>query len=211
MEELKALISDDMRKFFTLRTRAHLYLVNKWHNKIAKLSVVHGWPVDLALFNQERDDHDQGKWEDPEVTPYILLTWRYEQRRRGGDLELPESIKEAIHKATFHHIKSHRHHPEFWDETSTLETLNKNDRDKPSGVVVDGTKMPMTYVAAMVADWMAMSEELGGHPAKWAKDNIGVRWSFTDEQERLIYNIIERVWDQQNYVPTVTSGYLRRG
>jgi len=192
MNELKDLITKDMVTFFKLRTRAHLYLVNKYHNKISKLK---DQRIDQELFDRERDEHDAFKWIDPEYTPYVLLTWRYEQRRKGLDLELPESIKEAIHEATFHHIKNHRHHPEFWTDNESMDTLNKDDRDKPSGHLVDGTKMPLTYIAAMVADWMAMSEELGGHPRKWAEDNCGVRWTFTKEQTEFIFELIDKIWD----------------
>jgi hypothetical protein len=46
----------------------------------------------------------------------------------------------------------------------------------------------------MVADWCAMSEELGGHPAKWAADNINIRWKFNEHQIALIYFIIGKVW-----------------
>ena len=100
-----------------------------------------------------------------------------------------------MHEATFHHIKNHRHHPEFWDKEVTIDSLNKDDRDRPSeGKIVDGTHMPLTYVAAMVADWFAMSEELGGHPRDWAKANIGVRWNFSQAQESFIYYLIDRVW-----------------
>ena len=97
-----------------------------------------------------------------------------------------------MNEATFHHIKSHRHHPEFWDESVTIKDLNKDDRDRPSeGRIVDGTKMPLTYVAAMCADWFAMSEELGGHPNDWASKNINVRWKFNEEQINLIYDLIK--------------------
>jgi hypothetical protein len=46
----------------------------------------------------------------------------------------------------------------------------------------------------MVADWLAMSEELGGHPRQWADTNVGVRWKFSEAQSSFIYELIERVW-----------------
>jgi len=190
--ELQSFITEEMKNFFRLRTRAHLYLVNKYHNKISKLKDSR---INQELFDQERDEHDAFKWIDPEHTPYVLLTWRYEQKRQGKDFVLPDSIKQAIHVATFHHIKNHRHHPEFWWDDASLDNLNKDDRDRPNaGKIVDGTKMPMTYVAAMVADWMAMSEELGGHPRKWAEDNVNIRWTFTTEQTNFIFELIDTVW-----------------
>ena len=44
------------------------------------------------------------------------------------------------------------------------------------------------------ADWMAMSEEKGTDPNDWAKNNINVRWKFTDEQEDMIYALIKDFW-----------------
>lgn len=181
-----------MQDHFKYRTGFHLWCVHKWHNKIASLN---DHRIDRELLDKERDDHDEGKWLEPEYTPYLYISWSYKCKRDGVTFDIPNEIKDSMHEATFHHIKSHRHHPEFWDENVTIEGLNKDDRDRPSeGKLVDGAKMPLTYVAAMVADWMAMSEELGGHPQKWADANINVRWKFSFEQIELIYYLIDRLW-----------------
>ena len=181
-----------MKRFFTLRTRQHLYLVHKWSNKIESLQ--HSL-IDNKLLNAERDEHDSYKWIDPEYTPYVLITWNYEMKRQGKVFELPEEIKEAMHEATFHHIKNHRHHPEFWDDKVTADSLNKCDRDTPSaGRKVDGTNMPLTYVASMVGDWLAMSEELRTCPYDWIKKNVGIRWDFTPNTVEFIYRLVEAVW-----------------
>ena len=45
----------------------------------------------------------------------------------------------------------------------------------------------------MVADWSAMSEELGSETKDWADKNVNVRWEFTDEQRDLIYELIDKV------------------
>ena len=49
-------------------------------------------------------------------------------------------------------------------------------------------------IAEMVADWMAMSEERGGHPKEWADNNVNKRWEFSRGQCNLIYKIIEKVY-----------------
>ena len=77
-----------------------------------------------------------------------------------------------------------RHHPEYWDVLT----------DKQEKKLVDGTKMPKHAIIEMVCDWGAMSIETG-KPLKagiksWAKKNINVRWKFTNEQEKFIYEII---------------------
>jgi len=185
-------ITQDMINHFKYRTGYHLWCVHKWSNKIASLNHP---AIDKLLLDKERDDHDELKWAEPEYTPYVLISWNYKCKREGVEFILPNDIKEKMHEATFHHIKRHKHHPEFWDDNVTIDGLNKDDRDKPTeGKQVDGTKMPPTYIAAMVADWFAMSEELGGHPKKWANDNVNVRWKFNTEQVELIYELIEKVW-----------------
>lgn len=185
-------ITQEMKEYFKLRTRAHLYLVHKYSNLIAN-GAFKG--VDVDALNTERDEHDQFKWQEPELSPYIWITWNYYCKRKNIPLDLPADIKEKMHEATFHHIKNHAHHPEFWDAEVTINSLNKCDRDTPSaGRKVDGSHMPLTFIAAMVADWLAMSEELGTSPNKWAEENINIRWDFTDEQTTLIYKIIDRVW-----------------
>lgn len=189
---MKELITREMADHFKYRTGYHLWCVRKWSDRIAELN--HPY-IDNKLLNQERDDHDKMKWHEPEYTPYVLISWDYLCKRRGITFNLPENIKSLMHEATFHHVKHHKHHPEFWDDTVTINGLNKDDRDEPSaGVMVDGTKMPDTYIASMVADWCAMSEELGGEPEDWAKKNINVRWKFAPQQEVLIYYLIYKVW-----------------
>lgn len=185
-------ITKNMEDHFKYRTGYHLWCVRKWSDRIAAFNDPR---VDRQLLDEERDKHDEMKWLFPEYEPYVLTSWHYKCKRDGVEFKLPAEIKEKMHEATFHHIKNHRHHPEFWDKEVTIDSLNKDDRDRPSeGKIVDGTHMPLTYVAAMVADWFAMSEELGGHPRDWAKANIGVRWNFSQAQESFIYYLIDRVW-----------------
>jgi len=185
-------MTKEMIDYFKYRTGFHLWCVHKWSNRIAALG---DGRIDVELLNRERDEHDEMKWLSPEFEPYVSISWMYKCRRDGIPFEMPQDLKDRMNEATFHHIKNHKHHPEFWDSGSTLDSLNKDDRDRPSSApMVDGTKMPLTYVASMVADWMAMSEELGGHPKDWAGKNINVRWRFTAEQTSLIFDLIERVW-----------------
>lgn len=44
-------------------------------------------------------------------------------------------------------------------------------------------------IAEMIADWEAMSQELGGNTKEWADKNIG-RWNFNKHQKELIYKLI---------------------
>jgi hypothetical protein len=185
--------TQEMKEYFLLRTRAHLFLVHKYHNKISKIKHP---SINNELLDKERDDHDQFKFKEPEYSPYLFITWNYYCKRKNIPFELSQEIKDKMHEATFHHIKNHKHHPEYWDDAVNINGLNKDDRDRPSeGKLVDGTYMPYTYIAAMVADWCAMSEELGTNsPKDWALANINVRWKFTESQVKFIYFLIDEVW-----------------
>jgi len=181
----------EMIDYFKQRTEYHLSLVRKWSDKIASIGDNR---ISKVLLDKERDDHDEYKWVDPEYTPYLFITWNYKCKKEGVPFDLPTDIKDQMNAATFHHIKNHKHHPEYWDINASIKSLNAVNRDAPSGNIVDGTGMPMTYVASMCADWFAMSEELGTHPLDWAKANVNVRWKFDDDQIKLIYDLIDRVW-----------------
>ena len=188
-----------MQDYFKYRTGYHLWLVNKWSNRIvSKAHLI--FPEDaylqerIDLINQERDEHDNGKWEEPEYNPYVYTTWMYKCRREGVPFDIPKEIQDKMLEATFHHVKHHKHHPEYWDDNCPIDCINPINRDKPSGYFVDGTNMPLAYVAAMCADWFAMSEELNTNPKDWAMANVNVRWKFAQDQVALIYKTIEVVW-----------------
>jgi hypothetical protein len=99
--------------------------------------------------------------------------------------------------ATFHHISTNKHHPDYWDDNLNIKNLNIVDRDKSPEKIVNATKMPLTYIATMVADWLAMADEKKTDPYKWAKDNINKRWNFTKEQEKFIYELMNELWKEQ--------------
>jgi hypothetical protein len=194
-------MTQEMKDWFRLRTGLHLWLVNKWHDRIARYCAISDVPgVDIARLDQERMEHDEHKWHEPEYTPYVYITWKYKCKREGKDFEVPPEIANAMHEATWHHIKNHKHHPEYWDGDCTIDCLNAVDRDKPAAQMVDGTKMPLTYVACMMADWFAMSEELRTDLMDWMSKNVNTRWSFTVSQIALMNRLKERVWD--NYPKT---------
>ncbi len=144
--------------------------------------------------------HDDSKWEDPEYTPYVWLTWRYKCKDDGIELELPDGMDERIQKATWHHITVNKHHPEYWDDNASFESnLNSKDRDKPPENPVDATKMDDISLAEMVCDWNAMGLERGNTAESWADKNVNVRWLFTDDQVENIYKWIKDLEDKTEF------------
>lgn len=171
-------------RYFLDRTNEHIMRVQNWAKKIVK-----EFPEFDELL-KEVAFHDASKFYEPEKTPYVEINWFYRMKARG--IDYPYDLK--LNDATFHHVKHNKHHPEYWDDNATEKCINSKDRDKPSGYVVDASKMPALHIAHMCADWMAMSEEKGGSPIDWAKSNIDVRWKFDEDQQKIVYNVLEKVW-----------------
>lgn len=186
----------EMVAHFYRRTNNHIELVRKYL-AIIELAVNEGEITipgyNFSFVRGEESLHDKTKFMPPEFDPYVRITWNYKLKDEGKSVVMSEEEKVLQNKATNHHIKTNPHHPEYWD--GGFESVPLNDRDsKTVGRLTDGTKMPLPYVACMVADWMAMSEEKGTSPYEWAKKNIGIRWGFTPEQESLIYSILDVCW-----------------
>ncbi len=167
-----------MKENFKKRTNFHIFLVQKYIDKIIALNDPR---LDLAVLKNEKEIHDKSKFEEPEYSPYLHINWKHFMENHGKKYNPSEEIQNQMNIATFHHISTNRHHPEYWYKNLTLDNLNSTDRDKPAKQV-DATKMPLAYVATMVADWLAMSDERKTDPYKWAEQNIGMRWKFNKDQ-----------------------------
>lgn len=172
--------------FFKTRTDNHINSVQSWAKKIEK-----AFPKMLEGLFTLSTVHDASKYQEPEYTPYLEVTWHYKCKAEGEDYPLNEDA----HLATFHHIKNNPHHPEYHDPNATLECLNSHDRDKPSKYIVNATAMPTIFIGEMVADWCSVATERNTDPYEWAKMNIGIRWKFSKHQEELIYKILDSVWE----------------
>jgi len=180
------LTEDGKLNHFVERTNRHIKLVEKYINKIIK---------NFSGYDDLYDRielHDKTKFENPELEPYVYITWRYKCKEEGIDFPISEDMENRMVDATLHHIKNNKHHPEYHTEQID-DLLNKNDRDKPNSLI-DAEKMPNIDIAEMVADWCAMSEERGNTPREWADKNVNIRWKFTEDQTNLIYELIDGVW-----------------
>lgn len=173
-------ITQKMVDYFYIRTNIHINLVKKWYKRI-----VHKY-TDIKIIDV--GIHDKSKFEEPEFTPYVHITWMYKCKDEGVDYELPENTNIA----TAHHITTNRHHPEYWDkEFDPDSNLNHRNRDEVPENIVDATKMPIKYLVEMMADHMAMSEEKRTSLREWEDKNIGKRWKFSKKQRDLIYELVD--------------------
>jgi len=181
-------MTDEMKEHFKKRTDKHIGLVQKYCQKIDDLG-----QKGLTDIMDRAEVHDASKYEEPEYTPYVYLTWQYKCKDDGVDSGFSKEIKDNMNTATNHHVKHNRHHVEA--HTDQDDVINREDRDKPPEEMIDGTKMGELDIAEMCADWCAMSEERGNTPQSWADKNVNVRWKFTDEQKKMIYDLLDLIWE----------------
>lgn len=181
-------ITEEMTNWYKKRTENHINLVRKYCKKIHE---VYGDRFDEIL--ERAKIHDQSKYEDPEIIPYIFITWDYKCKDENVEFNIPEDIQDKMNEATEHHVKSNSHHPEY--HSYQEEIINREDRDKPPKELIDATSMPELDLVEMCADWSAMSEEKGGTPMEWADKNVNVRWKFTEDQVDLIYEVLNNIWE----------------
>lgn len=171
----------EKEQYFVDRTNRHIALVKDAIEKIATANpeFYHDfWANELIARGKI---HDVSKFEEPEKTPYIELTWN---KKLGVKDDNP-----AVREATLHHILNNSHHPEYHNKEQA--NISKEDRDK-SDRVIDASKMPPLDIAEMVADWQAMSEELGTNTAReWYDKQKDVRWKFSSEQDKLIDRLLK--------------------
>lgn len=172
------MITKEMEEWFEKRTMRHIALVGKYIKKLRLLG------YDLPGVESR---HDLSKLEEPEKTPYIYISWMYKEKAEGREFIIPEEVNSD--EATLHHILNNSHHPEFHQEEK-VGLLNRKDRDGLPAKIIDATKMPIMDIAEMVCDWAAMAEEKGTSAKNWADKVINKRWKFTEDQVKLIYNLI---------------------
>lgn len=183
--------NQDMIDHFKKRTNLHIALVQKYLQKIITLNDDR---LDNTILEQEKT-HDQSKFEEPEYEPYLHVSWSYYMKSQGKEYKPDHIIMVQMQEATFHHVTHNKHHPEAWDPNSSMESINSSNRDTAPEKMVDGTKMPDSYIASMVADWLAMSDEKNSDPYEWADKNINKRWKFNKNQVILINNLLDEVWE----------------
>ena len=177
---------DRMKDWFEKRTNKHIKSVQDYCEKIADYD-----PERFGKLVDQAKDHDASKFKDPEIEPYVYVTWGYKCKDDNVDWEAPVGMDEKMNDATTHHVLKNSHHPEYHAGEDS-DVINKEDRDNPvRDKIIDGTKMPDLDIAEMVADWCSVSEERGNHPKDWADKNVNKRWKFTDKQKDLIYELIE--------------------
>lgn len=141
-----------------------------WERTERHISLVQNYARILASAFPELVDlvdaaahHDASKFSAQEREGYIRTTWSYRQTGKG-------SQHPAQRAAWTHHQRMEDHHPEYWKDLS---------------------QMPDLSLAHAVADWAAMSDELGTSLVDWVQSNALKRWKWSPEQVTRIWQLVQ--------------------
>ena len=173
--------SQDMIQFFIKRTDDHINAVRSNLQFLA---------TRLPQYKKQLDDkgwsHDQSKFKEPLLIPYIWITWMYKCKKDGIPFKMPEGMEAKANEATKKHCLFESHHPEYYAGEAPISMSN---RDK-SIVAIDATSMTPLAIIEMVCDWKAVGDEKGNKAFDWYKRNVPSRWIFNEKQCQLIEEIL---------------------
>lgn len=156
----------DYKSKFIENTNNHIKLVNEYAKKLGAY-----YP-----------NHDKDKLSGMLFPGYALIV---------KDSLTPNEEK-TLDTVTYYHIKSNKHHPEYWSKTSLQGFTRKNPT--PLGIV-EATLMPTYAIDEMLCDWCAMSEVYNNTPYEWFDKVNGIRWYFTREQQQYIIGTLDKLWE----------------
>lgn len=201
--------ADEKESYFIVRTNNHINLV-----KQAAQKIVDKYP-ELAELLGQVENHDASKFEEPERTPYIEISWRHKLENEDDKFDpinnkgykTPGTLaKPEENAATETHVFTNQHHPEFWDPNKEEIEMDKEYRSKRNRLV-DATAMPDLAIAEMVSDWVAMSDELKKNTAReWYESQKDKRWKFSSYQEELIDKLLKVFEDKEEMVDISKEG-----
>lgn len=155
----------EMFDFYKKRTKAHIDRVKKNMRTIAEERD----DLNKVELMARAKDHDKSKYGKKEYIPYVWLTWWYKEKNAGRKFKYPEGVKDEVKKASKSHVMTNLHHPEAHSSPKKMSDID---------------------IAEMIADWAAMSQELGNSLKEWADKNVGSKWKFDKDQVKLIYDLI---------------------
>ena len=159
--------------------------------------------IGSVVFGIDISDHDKDKIEadGDELNLYALRN-----SMLNGTYHPHIADKKKLSRLAGEHVKSQKHHPEYWDDSITPRSFD--DINPPQ---VNAHKMPKRYLLEMCCDWSAVALKLNKPIFSWYnKTCIGenARFLFTDNQKDYIVECLSRIQSkidsEKLYYPNVT-------
>lgn len=169
---------EDYKNDYLARTTRHIARVIKYGNKLGK----------------DYRNHDEDKLNEL-FDGYSLMMKK--DKFGGSDIKdnmsgLTKDEEDKVNYATWKHITSNDHHPEYWAE----EEIKTFDRANPQ-LGLHCERMPYENIDEMLCDWCAMSEEFNNTPQEWLAKVVPERWIFNKEQIEYMKDKLDFLWNNK--------------
>ena len=141
-----------------------------------------------VLFDLDLTEHDKDKIEcdADDLNLYALRNAMLD----GGYRPL-KNDKVILNNLAGRHVKSQKHHPEYWDDAITVDSFNYEEPP-----VVNASKMPDRYLKELVCDWSAVAIKLNKGIFQWFNKTCtgsNPRFKFTPRQKCIIIDSLLKV------------------
>ena len=141
-----------------------------------------------VLFDLDLSEHDKDKIEcdADDLNLYALRNAMLD----GGYRPL-KNDKVILNNLVGRHVKSQKHHPEYWDDAITVDSFNYEEPP-----VVNASKMPDRYLVELVCDWSAVAIKLNKGIFQWFNKTCtgdNPRFKFTPRQKCIIIDSLLEV------------------
>jgi len=148
------------------RIKAHIERVKHFYVETVYVDLIPKTDIDMCRVM----NHDKDK---------LKLKNLVRQAFRYIPGPLSDKEKMAIHNVVMEHIKTNKHHCEYWSDGDYASDGN------------DCTGMEDTYLYEMCADWAATSEENGNGLMEWYWKVVNKKFIFSDRQVEIIRPVCE--------------------
>ena len=141
-----------------------------------------------VLFDLDLSEHDKDKIEcdADDLNLYALRNAMLD----GGYRPL-KNDKVILNNLAGRHVKSQKHHPEYWDDAITVDSFNYEEPP-----IVNASKMPDRYLVELVCDWSAVAIKLNKGIFQWFNKTCtgsNPRFKFTPRQKCIIIDSLLKV------------------
>ena len=144
--------------------------------------------IGKVVFDTDLSEHDKDKIE---ANGEELNLFALRNSMLNGTYHPHRIDKNKLNKLTGKHVKSQKHHPEYWDDSITAR--NFDDENPPQ---VNAYKMPKRYLLEMCCDWSACALYRNSPMFSWYNKTCtgeDARFLFTDNQKEYIIECISRI------------------
>ena len=141
-----------------------------------------------VLFDLDLTEHDKDKIE---CNADDLNLYALRNAMQDGDYRPLKNDKVILNNLAGRHVKSQKHHPEYWDDAITVDSFNYEEPP-----VVNASKMPDRYLVELVCDWSAVAIKLNKGIFQWFNKTCtgsNPRFKFTPRQKCIIIDSLLKV------------------